>query len=155
MTTSTTFEHPDPFALARPDEGDAALVALFHRWREAHIRMDGNDWDDDDELQAVLDAVHELARAVYDTPAIGAVGFVVKAFMVGFDLYGRRRPIDVDCELSSKALDGYDCFGNLRLDAHSMRGLLADAARFIPELAPLVAEIINLPLTKPIAEAAQ
>ena len=43
----------------------------------------------------------------------------------------------------------YAYSGKLRLDLQALKGLAVDAARFVPELAPLVAAAVNTPMELP------
>jgi len=149
----------DPFALARQGEdGDAELIGLFQKWRYANTIWQGSR---SDLWQA---AVQEIAEQIFDSQAHGVVGFAIKAYMAcyyaddrgsrrddwsavhGFSEYAySRRLVDPNADKWSEE-------AHLYMGSHAMRGLMASAASFLPELEPLVAEIINAPLTIPVED---
>jgi hypothetical protein len=71
--------------------------------------------------------VNELHRAVVDAPAAGVVGVMIKAYLLIHD-----------CD------DGWrEDSAALSRDSQDWQGLLKDAVRFVPELAPLAANVLK------------
>jgi hypothetical protein len=88
------------------------------------------------------------------------VGLAIKAFMVGqnshngpeerFDDYCAFGPFAESC-YSPRCVSGvWTEVAHLFMSSHALRGLLASAASFVPELRPLVAEAVESPLILPI-----
>ena len=106
---------------------------------------------------------HEIARRQQDRrsdlrcPVQGVVGLAIKAFMVGQSSdNGPEDRLDDYCALGPFAENRYSprCVAgiwteidHLFMPSHALRGLLASAASFVPELRPLVAKAVESPLT--------
>ena len=108
---------------------NSVILALFHEWQEALGAA--NSAATDEEAEPLDQRVWRLERQIYDAPAAGAAGFAVKAFMlarveVNTNRNGLFLPFDED---------HYAGDGRLCLTKHAVKGLLADAARFLSELA--------------------
>jgi len=151
----------DPFALARQGEdGDAELIGLFQKWRYATMVWQKSG-DDFGHWEA---AVTRLAERIFDAPARGCTGSAIKAYMACYyaaDGGGGRDDWAASCGFSEYAYarrlvdaktDTWTDEAHLYMGSHAMRGLMASAASFLPELEPLVAEIINAPLTIPVED---
>src|SRR5207302_6020453 len=77
---------------------------------------------------------------IYSTPADSAVGLSIKAAML----------IQMEDENAGEFEEpSYAYNGKLRLDLQALKGLAEDAARIVPELAPLVAAAVNTPMELP------
>src|SRR5438045_352267 len=74
-------------------------------------------------------------------PPNSAVGLSIKAAML------IQMEDENGGEFEEQASYAYD--GKLRLDLQALKGLAEDAARFVPELAPLVAAAVNTPAELP------
>src|SRR6476469_9287602 len=114
---------------------DSAILALFHEWQEALGAA--NSAVTDEEAEPLDDRVWQIERQIYDAPAAGAVGFAIKAYLlarvhVHTKGNGLLLPFDED---------DYGTGDRLCLTKHAARGPLADAARFLPELEPIVAGV--------------
>ena len=108
---------------------------------------------------ADLDVANRLAEQIHDAPVQGVVGLAIKAYMIGAwddDLDGNRGDA---CTLSAFSESSYSTrrvgdtrtdVAHLYLSSHALRGLLASAAAFVPELWPLVARAVESPLTLPL-----
>lgn len=154
---------PDIFALGgRQDDGDAEILALFRQWCAAWRDSASSRCDDDDELSAAVDIAYALAERIYDAPVRGVVGLAIKAYMVAEVGKGENGikfdcvdpcvigPIDENC-YSSRCVEGQRTdVAHIYNSPHALRGLLASAAAFVPELRPLVAKAVESPLTLPL-----
>jgi hypothetical protein len=154
-------EH-DPFALGgRQDMGsedgdDERVLALFREWCAAWRTT--SKIADDDEHDVATEAANRIAEQIYDAPVQGVVGLAIKAFMVGQSSdNGPKDRLDDYCALGPFAESCYSprCVSGVRtevahlfMSSHALRGLLASAASFVPELRPLVADAIGSPLTR-------
>ena len=138
----------------RYDGDDAALLTLFREWRAGMQDIEGQRpaEETDDQFNAANDAVFDIARQIYDTPAAGPVGLAIKAFMLAFEVCID----DVDRPRSDEpaslgkfdlAQNHYGAGDTLYLCNHALKGLAGDIARFVPELAPLVAGVVQSPTT--------
>jgi hypothetical protein len=122
---------------------DTAILTLFRQWvagqRAAQLIDDQS--PDGDLLTAANERLDELLDRISATPSQGITGFAVKAylavhaehypFVIGFDSAGLAPFTDPPEEWHA--------------DTHSIIGAMRDAARFVPELAPLVAQMIGEP----------
>jgi hypothetical protein len=145
----------DTFAQRYDD--DAALLTLFREWRAAMREdMERPAEETEDQSDAANCAVWDIARQIYDTPAAGPVGLAVKAFMLAFEVcVDDLPPSEEPCSLGeSIAQRHYGAGDMLHLDSHALKGLAGDIARFVPELAPLVAGVANAPTKRPPESAA-
>jgi hypothetical protein len=112
-------------AAAEPVTGDHRILALFHEWRASNDRLDAvGDLDENDPVFVTALARHRATikateEAIVETPADG-IGIAVKFFLGLWD---------ADPELSG----GVDAFA---------RSALRDAARLVPELAPLCTRVL-------------
>ena len=116
-------------------DGDGAILTLFHEWQTAWTASNASDEEDNETL------ANELWRRLCDLPASGPIGIAIKAYLVARREYANESPLGLRAFNASD----YGAGDNLFLDARAYRGLLADAARFVPELAPLMAEIVAAP----------
>jgi hypothetical protein len=105
--------------MAQPVLDDRRILGLFREWRAAWDQLDAiADCDSDGPAAvAALARLRVIEKAIADTPAEGVIGLAVK-FCLGL------------------WKDGH-LFGQIT------RSSLRDAARFVPELAPLCAEILE------------
>jgi hypothetical protein len=154
----------DPFALGgwqhmAPEDGDdERILALFREWCTAWRAA--SKIADDDEHDVACDAANRIADQICDAPVQGVVGLAIKAFMVGQNSdNGPEDRLDDYCALGPFAESCYSprCVSGVRtevahlfMSSHALRGLLASAASFVPELRPLVAEAVESPLILPI-----
>lgn len=147
----------DEKTLAERD-GDAAILAAFQEWREA--RQQYCDADDRAAENRADDRICMTQNRLADLPASGVMGLSLKAFVLAHLIMERAdfetTPFDWSeaNEADPAALgrftpEHYDSRGVLTWAERALRGLVTDAARFIPELAPLAAGIIDAPVTLP------
>jgi hypothetical protein len=136
-----------PGAIEKYERGDGAIKGAFNRWRE-QVRLSEAPGDAD-LSEEMVDALDDPAFVIADTPASGLVGFAIKAYLAVYQ--GADFPQGKDGALG--ALDEryyrYGSKGELHLSARLFRGLVADAVRFAPNLAPLAAPVINSPVVLP------
>jgi hypothetical protein len=129
--------------------GDHAMLSLFRRWRELECHAtaaDGGDVPD-----AIMDPLNAAVIEIADTPASGLVGLAIKAYVTTY--LGADVPQDGQkAAIGTLASDCYGTGGELYYSARLFRGLVADAARFVPELHPLVEGMINSPSVLPEAD---
>ena len=104
----------------------------------------------EDQYDFANGAVWDIARQIYDTPAARPVGLAVKAFMLAFEVCVDHLP---SCEepgsLGEFSIERhhYGVGDTLYLRNHAIKGLAGDIARFVPELALLVAGIVQSPVS--------
>src|SRR5580704_12994590 len=141
----------DPFALGGRQDDDDAILTLFREWRDSMERLAARNLDDDD-YQAPFAALTEIERQIFDAEAHGLIGLAVKAFMLAYEAQegdGDYVRGDHVCSMNALARDQYGAERTLYLGSHALRGLIVDAVRFLPELAPLAGRIIAAPVVLP------
>jgi hypothetical protein len=126
---------------AQPSD-DAEILSLFREWITAHRQLAAE--PDDQQSDKLNDRIYELVAAITATPAAGAAGLAVKVYL---SIHMQDTGLPIDCGEFSKdaaALSG-DALGDVERhdDARLERAMLEDAVRFVPELAPLAANVIN------------
>ena len=147
----------DPFALGGDQRDDAALLTLFREWRAGMRDIEGPRpaEETEDQYDAANGAVWDIARQIYDTPAVGPVGLAIKAFMLAFEVCIDLLPSSAEPgSLGEFSIEQHHYgAGRLYLRNHAIKGLAGDIARFVPETAPLVAGIVQSPLKRPRRDA--
>ena len=132
----------------RDGDGDAVILGLFQDWQAAMRRKLA---DDEQEANKKMEELGAIECQICDAPASGAVGFAVKTFLaVYLDRGGVPSPAD-ECEIGPFDREVYGPSGALFICNRMQRGMLIDAARFLPDLAPLVARITEAPVALPPA----
>jgi hypothetical protein len=139
-----------PSAAEKYERGDGAILAAFDRWREQVRLCEANGADDLPE--EMVDALDEPAIVIADTPASGVVGFAIKAYLAVYQGADLRQREDALGPLSEPY---YGEKGELYLGPRLFKGLVTDAARFVPDLAPLAAAVINSPTVLPSGEGGE
>jgi hypothetical protein len=127
---------------------DDAILALFRRWREVAELAHASQEDDGGGLDQQVWAIEEQ---ISDTPAEGVTGLAIKIYLAAYHRVpdgGRGVEVGTLAALDTED-NAYASDGHLRLDLRSLRGLVQDAARFVPELAPFVAAVIATPTRRP------
>jgi hypothetical protein len=102
---------------------DSRVLSLFHDWLELYRAAKGipNSFEGDKEFDAARERLDAIAtEAIAEVPAAAAAGIAIKAFL--------RLQIDPT---------------DMKLLRPLERSLLEDAARFVPELARLVANLVR------------
>lgn len=131
--------------------GDAAILALFQEWKEAQCAIsDAAAADRDADVEAAIERADALEERIIAAESGGAPGLAIKAFFAVLSMRGAA------ADGAPGAIDAfregdYNGGGELMIAGQRQRALLADAARFAPELGPLVSEILNGPLARPVA----
>ena len=135
----------EPAARAAPAAGgDAALVALFHDW-QAVTRAFGQTEDEVASDQFYRRSL-EIEREIYETPAAGATGLAIKSYMVARIDFAAA-DADQDFALCApETFRDYAPEGHLHLDVHCIRGLIASAVQFLPEIAPFAEPLLSAPV---------
>lgn len=132
--------------------GDAAILDLFREWMRLNRDYPGD--GDDEEREAALDALLAFERRVFVIPASGPIGLAIKICMLVEEHHGLEpgpRPGDPP-RLCALCEADYGPDGRMYGNAVKLRGLLEDAVRFVPELAPFVQEITGAPVIRPQAQ---
>lgn len=119
------------------DEDDAAILALLPQLRGQIAAADAVPEHDDERYEAETGRIDDIEEAIFKVPA-GARGMAVKLYA----LARREFCYESDGTLNVGTEDGVFMCSTA---TEALRGLLADAARHVPELAPLVAAIIARP----------
>ena len=140
---------------------DAAILTLFREWREAMHRANSSDLDDETRDAECIKA-WGIQRRLYDTPATGAAGLAIKAYMLAYEIgefpdrFTSIPPTTEDSTaLGTFNEDHYNSKNILSLEHHALRGLVMDAVRFVPDLTPLAVGIADAPVTlQPLPEEA-
>jgi hypothetical protein len=118
--------------------GDARIKALFEAWRRQLVIGDAEGAPENE-----TGRISEIEYEIFDTPA-GDVGDAIKLYLLAQNvLYSG--PGGILYSPAEPGVDGYDDQGRLNLDYSAFRGLLNNAVRRMPELAPLVADVIAAP----------
>jgi len=141
----------DPFALGGRQEGDDAILALFREWQDEMERLAASDLSDD-EYEPLCLALMKTERQIFDANSAGLTGLAIKAFMLGYEAQadeGLYHSGYHSCAINPFAPDQYGAERTLYLSNHALKGLIADAARLVPELAPLTARINASPVVLP------
>jgi hypothetical protein len=116
---------------AAPD--DNRILSLFREWmaarRHAGALYNLRELPDKEVEKHAWAHVNQLHCVIFDTPAAGVVGLAIKAYLQVHDWDQGRRE------------DG----AAVTRDSQYWRGLLKDAVRFVPEVAPLVANALKEP----------
>ena len=113
---------------------DAAILALFREWCEAirHLEALPNASDDDPERVAAHARCSSLEAAISDTASTGPAGLAVKIYIETFHEHGCRSADP--CEIGKHK--------DQRIN-ETLLSALRDARRFLPELAPLCAAVLD------------
>src|SRR6266576_5910933 len=155
-----TTDNHDFFALGGDQRDDAALFTLFREWRAGMRYIEGPRpaEETEDQYDVANGAVWDIARQIYDTPAAGPVGLAIKAFMLAFEVCiddVDRPSLDEPASLGKfdLAQNHYGAGDRLYVRNHAIKGLAGDIARFVPELDPLVAGIVQSPVKRPRRDA--
>lgn len=108
---------------------DSAILALFREWCEA-VRYSARDFDEESESEAACARVYGIEDAISDIAATGAAGLAIK-------IYIRSR--------TDHAVAGGDpCgLGAAAYMEEMEASILRDACRFVPELGPLCAAVLE------------
>jgi hydroxypyruvate isomerase len=136
-------------------DDDERIITLFREWCAAW-RASAAKFQTDDELDATVDAANRHAAQIYDAPVRGVVGSRSKhswsAISTTTGLRSALMTIARRVHSTRITIPPADCAGRKdgpRLPTSTchcaVRGLLASAASFVPELWSLVAEAVESP----------
>ncbi|HJU18583.1 MAG TPA: hypothetical protein VJ770_19190 [Stellaceae bacterium] len=121
-------------------DGDAAILELFRAWCEVKriyaARLDG----DEEGANAVDDCALAIERRIYKTPASGAAGLALKAYLL---IHLHASAWTEDMAALPEPSKG-DC-----LDNYLAQSIIRDTVRFAPELEPLAADFLKDVLLTP------
>jgi hypothetical protein len=132
------------------------IIELFRLWQAAQRAADAMPGDLDEAAEAAyaaaIDHADGFVKEISAEPAIGLVGFVVKVFLY---IHGvRRREPSADLCPDPCAISGISESEAEDTNTLMMRSILADAARFVPELSLLVARPVDgPPIPRPLSRA--
>jgi hypothetical protein len=169
ITAPSAADAADPFTFARvastDDDHDAAILNLFHRWRNA-LQV-ANAATDDDDLDIKTDIASELEEQIFAAPISGTVGLAVKAYMLAYEAghevgaagvpglqagtLGRLSEHSYSQRYDSRT-DSWSEDAYLYLMPQALLGALNAVVRFCPELAPLAAGALSSPRVLPVDE---
>jgi hypothetical protein len=129
--------HVVPQTTPRRTTGDDAILAAFLEWIEATRASErlSQSLTDDDEIGEVADQDANRTIAVAQMTVAGAVGLAIKAFLSVRDHLGAARRDAAALWPRGLAVQG-------SLSANVQIALIEDLVRFVPELAPLVSEVL-------------
>ena len=141
---------PDSFALGGRQDGDEAILNLFREWRDGMEGLAARNLVEED-FEPLHEALIDTQRQISDAEASGLIGLAVKAFMLAYEVQIDTKYVKGDhvCSISAFEQDQYGAERTLYLQSHALRGLVVDAVRFLPELAPLARRIIAAPVVLP------
>jgi hypothetical protein len=135
---------------------DSAILSRFREWIEVMRRADAAITAGEYDIHALaIEEADGLETEVLELPASGVVGLAIKTYLL---VRARRGPDLFDPTASPGEItpnDGYEPDGRLRRDLRDLKGVAADLVRFLPELAPLCAGLLNAPLMAPTVTAEQ
>jgi hypothetical protein len=133
------------------------IRSLFGQWIELHrqrdavaIREVGDpvvDAAEEAAIDAFVDRADALEKQIHCLRATGPIGLAIKAYLVARSW--RREDLSADDPRGSLGrFNANDYRGGALWDnAVELRSFAEDAARFVPELAPLVAGVVDGPTT--------
>ena len=114
---------------------DTRIAMLFGEWLAAE-RFANDDGGDNNKFH---DKADELIHTIAAEPATGLFGVMCKTLLLAHDICAPgHRPGDDPCAVRLPPDDGYLC-------EVLARGLLLDAVRLAPGLAPLIVAATRLP----------
>jgi hypothetical protein len=119
-------------AMAMPADADSRILSVFREWMAARRHAGAlyvRELPDKEVEKQAWAHVNQLHCVIFDTPAAGVVGLAIKAYLQVHDWDQGRRE------------DG----AAVTRDSEDWQGLLKDAVRFVPELAPLAANALKEP----------
>jgi len=131
---------PDPFALARAEEGDELVLSLFHQWIAICGEVDAlSDEEQNDERNPkamdVFGRWNEIEDEIASSPPGGAVALAVKAYIL------IRQSHDGGGWTGQTAM--FRLKEDDRDNVEYEIGVLRNAATFVPKIAELAAAIIH------------
>jgi hypothetical protein len=108
------------------------ILGLFREWQQAHVRFErlSKIVFEDEELDAMVDAISELEHRIAAVPIGDVRGFAVKAFIVASEWCGGRSDDGVPVLRAFRDSD------ELSADEHMIKGMVAALVEFLPELEP-------------------
>ena len=114
-------------------EGDDQILVLFREWLIAvrHANSGIPEHEDDAVLDIACDRVTEIEDAIAGLPCAGVVGLSIKIFLLHHKQFPLHQPAD-GCGLGSGS----------PFESSIEKSVIGDAVRFVPELAPLCAEVL-------------
>ncbi|HWD58080.1 MAG TPA: hypothetical protein VG308_07380 [Stellaceae bacterium] len=149
----------DPFALGGAADGgdDREILALFNEWRREGERY-ASAGEDDPLFDEIGEGRQALYQAICDAPAHGVVGLAIKAFLAAHAIFpalveGGTAPGEWICNniLGAPEPENWAPSGRLRIPDCAIRGMVHDAVRFVPELAPLAELLTSAPAMRDAA----
>jgi hypothetical protein len=142
--------------LVSAKRGDAAILAQFREWIEVMRRADkaaaAGEYDHHD---TIVDDGDRRETEIFAIPATGPIGLAIKGYLL-VRVNRRRDMFYTDAAASLGEItpnNGYEPDGTLRSSLHDLKNYAADLARFLPELAPLAAGVVEAPSVVPTVEA--
>lgn len=142
--------------LASMERGDAAILAWFREWIEVMRRADNavaaGKYDRHD---TIVDDGDKLETQIFAIPVTGSIGLAIKGYLL-VRANRRRDMFYTDAAASLGEItpnNGYEPDGALRSSLHDLKNFAADLVRFLPELAPLAAGVVEAPSVVPTVEA--
>jgi hypothetical protein len=131
----------DPFAMGGTQD-DNAILSLFHDWITAH--RDYGAENDPVIWEALVERANDLEMQIYRTPATGPVGLAIKGYFLGY------YHADTTLEIADFTTPGsYVEDGELaHWDSRAVKSFFDDAARFVPDLALLIGDLLNAPVRR-------
>jgi hypothetical protein len=131
--------------------GDEKILALFREWIAAHAAADAliankaHPYTDED-MAVPLDRAQAAEDRILEIPASGAVGLAIKGYLTALVVrWDDRDDEDPAGSLGRIKHENYRTDGTLAWEGSTTQSFARDALRFVPELAPLVAGVINAP----------
>ena len=130
-------------------DADEEMRSLFGQWVEIFRQRD---MLEDDAAEAIVDGFYEqgdiVERRIYDLPARGPIGIAIKGYLVSrYFRIDYLRWGDPCVSLGSFDPDNYTDKGSLSWPWLAVRSFAEDAVRVLPELAPLVAGVVDAPVS--------
>jgi hypothetical protein len=138
------------------ERDDSAILVRFREWievmRQADNAVAAGKYDQHD---TIVDDGDKLETQIFAIPVTGSIGLAIKGYLL-VRANRRRDMFYTDAAASLGEItpnNGYEPDGALRSSLHDLKNYAADLVRFLPELAPLAAGVVEAPSVVPTVEA--
>ncbi len=111
---------------SRISPGDDRILSLFREWVAASRHMAAVPGEAEEECKAAIAVVNGIEDTINETPSSGAAGLAIKSYL-SLHIEAFYDPKDAAA------------LGDTAINYEVHASILADAIRFVPELAPLAA----------------
>lgn len=126
---------------------DGAILALFREWiainRETGRLASGDDRDCEDipGFKNLADELDRLQHRIAGIESRGKIGLCIKAYLVAWFEHGAQYRDEPALSALSRTFRGDH--PERYSDFHCLASLLRDAARFVPDIGPLISRFVG------------